>query len=350
MPMRRCWLQLCLAVTFACVAGTAWSQDAAEQFFRGKTINLAVGTSPGGGYDTYMRLLARHWAKYIPGHPTVVPQNMPGAGSHKLAGYLYSVAPKDGTAVGAIFPGAILAPLLGDTPLQHDPSKLSYVGSANSDVYMCVVRSESPVKTFADVLTREIIVGATNEGGTTRDMPSLYNSVLGAKFRIVTGYAGTKEITLALERGEVDGLCGFGWTSLNASYPHWIARGTVRILVQENAKGHPELNKMGVPLSVSFAKTDDDRQAMELVYTQAVFGRPYVLPPGVPAERVAALRRAFMQAFADPELLAEAQKIKLDIDPLSGEEVQAMVEKAFALPPRIIERAKQALVYRGPAR
>jgi len=338
------------ALAAMCVASAAVAQDPVEPFYRGKSINLYIGSSAGGGYDTYARVLARHFGKHIPGNPTIVPQNMPGAGSNKLAGFIYSVAPKDGTAIGAIFPGAILAPLLGDAVLQHDPNKLIYVGSANSDVYTCVVRSESPVKTFPDVFTHEVIVGATSDGGTTRDLPAMLNNVLGAKFRIVTGYAGTKEIALALERKEVDGLCGFGWTSINASYPDWLTRGVIRILVQENAKGHPDLNKKGVPLSVTFARTAEDRQVMELVYTQAIFGRPFVLPPGVPQERVAVLRKAFVAAFADKELLAEARKIKLDIEALSGEEVQALVTRSFALPPRVIERAKQALIYKGPAR
>jgi len=344
---------LAAATALAAAAGgarvPAAAQDQVEQFFRGKSINLYIGSSAGGGYDTYARVLARHFGKYIPGHPAIVPQNMPGAASNKLSGFIYSVAPKDGTAIGAIFPGAVLAPLLGDVALQHDPSKLIYLGSANSDVYTCVARTDVPVKTFQDAFTREVIVGASNEGGTTRDLPALSNNVLGTKFRVVSGYAGTKEISLALERKEVDGLCGFGWASINASYPHWLTHNVVRILVQENARGHPDLNRMGVPLAVSFAKTDDDRQVLELVYSQAIFGRPFMLPPGVPADRVAALRKAFMGAFADAELLAEAAKMKLDIEALSGEEVQALVTKAFSLPPRITEGAKQALIYKPPS-
>lgn len=344
LPLRAIAAVAALAATVPAAA-----QDQVEQFYRGKSINLYIGSSAGGGYDTYARVLARHIGKYIPGHPTVVPQNMPGAASNKLAGFIYAVAPRDGTATGAIFPGAVLAPLLGDAQLQHDPNKLIYIGSANSDVYTCAVRTDSPVKSFQDVFTRETIVGASNEGGTSRDMPALSNNVLGTKFRVVSGYAGTREISLALERKEVDGLCGFGWTSLNASYPHWLSQNIVRVLVQENAKGHPDLNRMGVPLAVSFAKTDDDRQVMELVYSQAIFGRPFVVPPGTPPERVAALRKAFMAAFADPELLAEAAKMKLDIEALSGDEVQSLVTKAFALPPRITERAKQSLIYKPPS-
>ena len=328
----------------------AGAQDGVEQFYKGKQINLYIGTSPGGGYDTYARLLARRFSSYIPGNPTIVPQNMSGAGGNKAAGYVYSVAPKDGTAIGAIFPGSILQPLIGDTAVQHDPAKFIYLGSANSDVYTCVVRTDAPVKTFKDVLTREMIVGASNEGGTSRDMPTVSNNVLGSKFRVVTGYAGTQEIALAVERNEVHGICGFGYTSLLTIRPDWVQRGVVSVLVQENAKGSPVLNQMGVPRTVDFAKTAEDRQVLELVYSQGVFGRPYVFPPGVPTDRVAALRKAFMTAFQDKELVAEASRIKLDIEAISGADVQSMVAKLFATPANIVDRAKQSLVYKPPSK
>jgi tripartite-type tricarboxylate transporter receptor subunit TctC len=331
-------------------AGAAMAQDSVEQFYRGKTINIYVGSSAGGGYDTYARILGRHMSKYIPGNPIIVAQNMPGAGGNKAAGYVYSVAPKDGTAIGAIFPGSVLQPLIGDTAVQHDPSKFLYLGSANSDVYTCVVRTDAPVKTFKDVLTTEMIIGASNEGGTTRDMPTVSNNVLGAKFRVVTGYAGTQEIALAVERNEVHGICGFGYTSLLTIRSDWVERGVVRILVQENAKGGAVLNKMGVPRTVDFAKTAEDRQVMELVYSQGIFGRPYVFPPGVPQDRTAALRKAFMAALQEPVLLAEAGRIKLDIEAISGEDVQAMVATLFATPAHVVERARQSLIYKPPAK
>lgn len=342
-----------LAVTgcaISALAGTACAQDAVEQFYRGKAISIYIGSSAGGGYDTYARAVARHMGKYIPGHPAIISQNMPGAGGNKAAGYVYSVAPKDGTAIGAIFPGNILAPLLGDAPVQHDPQKSIYLGSANSDVYTCVARTDSPIQSFKDVLSTEMIVGASNEGGTTRDLPAMSNNILGAKFRVVTGYSGTREIMLAVERKEIHGLCGYGYTSLLTVTPRWLPDKVVRIIVQENAKGLPELNKQGIPRTVDFAKTPEDRQVLELVYSQAVFGRPYVLPPGVPAERVAALRKAFVAALNDPALLAEAKKMKLDIAALSGEEVQTMVGQLYAMPKQVVERAKQALVYKAPAR
>jgi tripartite-type tricarboxylate transporter receptor subunit TctC len=330
--------------------GAAFAQDPVEQFYRGRSISLYVGGAAGGGYDAYARALGRHMGRYIPGNPTVVVQNMPGAGSNKAASYLYSVAPKDGTAISALFPGAILAPLLTDTAIQHDPAKFIFVGSANSDVYTCVVRADTPITSFKDAFTQEIIVGASNEGGTTRDMPTLSNNVLGTKFRVVTGYSGTREITLAVERRETHGLCGFGYTSLLSVRPEWVANKFVRIIVQENAKGAAALNQQGVPRTVDFARTPEDRQVMELVYSQAVIGRPYVLPEGVPRERVVALRKAFMAALADPALLAEAAKMRLDVEPMSGDDVQTMVAQLFAMPKRIVERAKQALIYKQPAR
>jgi tripartite-type tricarboxylate transporter receptor subunit TctC len=344
------WIGIaCIAVTVH-AASVAAAQDTVEQFYRGKTLNIIVGGAAGGGYDNYGRALGRYMSKYLPGNPAIVVQNMPGAGGNKAAGYMYAVAPKDGTAIGLLFPGSILAPLLADTPIQHDPARFIHVGSANSDVYTCVVRSDTPIMSFKDAFTQEVIIGASNEGGTTRDMPALSNNVLGTKFRIVTGYAGTREIALAVERRETHGLCGFGYTSLLGVRPQWVTDKFVRIIVQENAKGAPALNKQGVPRTIDFAKTPEDRQVMELVYSQAVIGRPYVLPEGVPAERVAALRKAFMAAHTDPALLAESAKMKLDIEPISGADVQTMVAQLFAMPARIVERAKQSLIYKPPAR
>jgi tripartite-type tricarboxylate transporter receptor subunit TctC len=335
-------------VLIALLAGdSAVAQDGVAQFYKGKQISLYIGTSPGGGYDTYARLLARRFGSYIPGNPTVVPQNMPGAGSNKLAGYIYSVAPKDGTAVGAIFSGAILQPLLGDTPVQHDPSKFIYLGNANNEVFLCMARTDAPAKSFKDTLSQELIIGATNEGGSTRDFPAMLDNVLGAKLRIVTGYAGSNEIMLALERNEVQGVCGIGWSSVSPQRARWLDSGIARLLAQLATKGHPEMDRMGVPLAIDFARTDEDRKVMELIYSQLLFGRPFIMPPGVPADRVAALRKAFMAALQDKDVVAEAEKMKLDLDSLSGEDVQAEVAKAYAMPPAIVERAKQALIYKS---
>jgi tripartite-type tricarboxylate transporter receptor subunit TctC len=345
--MRSGYIALGVLGAAAFIAAPAMAQDA-QTFFAGKQIELVIGTTPGGGYDTYARLIARHMGDYIPGKPAIVPKNMPGAGSNKATGYIYAVAPKDGTSIGAVFPGAIVEPLLGDkTKVQHDSTKLIYLGSANNEVFICIGRSDAPVQKFQDAFTKEMVLGASAAGGSTRDFPALLNNVLGTKFKVVSGYPGSKEIVLAVERGEVQGACGYGWSSLIAQNASLLESGKVRVLAQEALKSHPTLDKMGVPLTISFAKNDDQRQLMELVYGQLVFGRPYVLPPGVPADRVTVLRRAFDAALKDPKLLEDAARSKLDVQPVTGEEVQQVVAKMFAAPPDVVQRAKQALIYKG---
>jgi len=340
-------LRLILAA--ALYAPAAQAQDAVAAFYKGKQISLIVGSSAGGGYDTYARLLGRHLGKHIPGNPIIVPTNMPGAASNAAAAHIYAVAPKDGTVIGAVQTAAVLDPLFGDKArMKHDASKFIYLGSATIDYYICVVRADAPVKTFQNALTREVIIGASQPGTSTRDFPALLNNAVGTKFRIVSGYPGTREITLAIEKGEVQGLCGFSWSSLSVQHPDWLQNGFIRVLVQEHDKGHPDVNRMGVPLAVDFAKSPQDRQIMELIYSSEIFGRPYILPPGVPADRVAALRKAFMDALHDPELRTEGEKLGLDLDPISGEELQKIAEKIYATPPDIVERAKQAVIYKAP--
>jgi tripartite-type tricarboxylate transporter receptor subunit TctC len=336
----------------ACLLGVAAAvaaQDAVEPFFKGKQIAMIVGSSPGGGYDTYARLLSRPLGNAIPGKPTVVVQNMSGAGSNRAAGYVYAVAPKDGTTMAAIFPGAVILPLLGDIKVQHDPIKLIYLGSANSDVYVCYVRTDAPVKTFKDVLSKELIVGASNPGATTYDLPLLLNNVIGTWFRIVTGYPGSREITIALERGEVQGACGIGWTGIETLHADWFKNDTIRVLVQLSTKGHPELNRRGVPRAGEFARSDEERRVIDLVFSQGIFGRPYVLPPGTPPDRVATLRKAFVDALSDKDLQAEADKMHLDVDPIGGEELQKIVADLYATPKPVVERARRALTA-GPQR
>ena len=333
----------------ALLASPALAQDTVAAFYKGKQVNIFIGSSAGGGYDTYARLIGRHLGRHIPGNPVVVPSNMPGAASNIAAAYVYNVAAKDGTAIGAVQTAAVLDPLFADKArLKHDSSKFIYLGSATVDYYICILRGDAGVKDFKDVLTREVIMGASQPGTSTYDFPVLLNNAAGAKFRIVSGYKGTREITLAIEKGEVQGLCGFSWSSLSAQHPDWLRTGFIRVLVQENEKGHPDVNKLGVPHATDFAKSPQDRQIMDLIYSSEIFGRPYVLPPGVPAERVAALRKAFLDTLRDPDLLAEGQKLGLDLDPIAGEELQKIAEKIYATPPDIVERAKQAVIYKAP--
>jgi tripartite-type tricarboxylate transporter receptor subunit TctC len=338
------------AVLFAAGTVTAAAQDAVEKFYRGKTVTITVGSAVGGGYDGYARLVARHLGKHIPGNPTIVVQNMPGAGSNRAATYISMQAPKDGTTIGAIQPGAVLWTLLFDQPVQHDPSKFIMIGSATRDIYACVVRSDAPVKSFKETFDKEVIIGTAGEGAAIRDMPVLLTNVLGVKLRLVGGYAGSRDILLAVERNEVHGICGVGWSSISMQQADWLKSGFARVIAQEDLKGHPEMHKMGAPLTISFAKTEEDRQVMELVYSQGLFGRPYLLPPGVPEERVTALRKAFLATLADPDLLANAAKAKLEIEPMSGEDMQTVVSRLYAFPPNVSQRAKRALVYKPTAR
>ena len=331
-----------------CFASGAAAQDAVADFYRGKTVRITVGSAVGGGFDGYARLVGRHFGKHIPGNPTVVVQNIPGSGSNKAASYVAMQAPKDGTAIGAIQPGAVLQKLHSDTTLPHDPSKFVMLGSAASGVYLCLVRADAPVKTFAETFTQEVLIGTPGEGASLRIMPVLLVNVLGVKLRLIGGYAGSNEILLAMERKEVHGMCGMSWSSISMQRGEWIRNGTLRAIVQEDLQGHPELNKQGVPLATSFAKTPEDRQVMEVIYSQNLFGRPYVLPEGVPADRVAALRKAFMATMHDPALVAEADKAGMELGARDGEEVQARVSKLYALPANVIERTKKAMIYKPP--
>ena len=332
------------------VAATAalWSaapvqaQNAAD-FYKGKTITIVVGTSAGGGYDTYARLISRHMGKHIPGSPNIIVSNIPGAGSNVAAGYVYNVAAKDGTVIGAIYGGAPLEPLIGKTQVQHDPSKSQYLGSANNDKYVCVVRKDAPVSNFGDLRNMEILFGASIASSTS-DFSAVIAAVLGAKIRLVIGYAGSREIGLAIDKKEVLGACGFAWPAISVTNSGWFGpEGSMKVLLQAHATGHPGLNREGVPKAIDFATTDEQRQMLELFFSQEVFGRPYVLAPQVPKDRAAMLRKAFAETLADPELLAEAKRASLEIDPVSGEDVEKLIAKVYAAPKPLLEKIRKAL-------
>ncbi len=351
--MRRHLASLALVAALALPASRAVAQDAVADFYKGRQITVIVGSSPGGGYDIYARLFARHMPKYIPGSPSMLVSNMPGAASNTAAAHLFNVAPKDGTFIGALQNSAVMDALfdalLGNArKLRHDATKFIHIGSATTDHYVCIGRADGPVQTFKDALAREFLIGASQPGTSTRDFPAMLNNTTGAKIRQVTGYPGTREITLAMEKNEVQGLCGFSWSSLQAQRPDWIKSGFIRVVVQEHDKGNAELNKMGIPLAVDFATSPENRRIMELVYSSETFGRPYVMAPGVPADRVAALRKAFLAAMRDPELLREAERIGITIDPISGEDLQALAANVFATPLDFVAKTKQALSYNAP--
>ena len=336
-----------IAAVLAGGAAQAQAPDPVAGFYRGRNVTLLIGSSPGGGYDLYGRLIARFIGRHIPGNPQVIVQNMPGAASNVAAAYVYNVAPKDGTVMGAIFMGAVVDPLFGEAKRStHDTAKFNYIGNANSDAYVCLIRTDAGVNSLSDVFDKEIVMGASAEGASTRDFPSLLKNLLGVKFKIVAGYPGTREINLAIEKGEVQGGCGETWSSVAATYPAWFRDKLVKPLVQESNVGYPELDRMGVPLSKEFAKTPEQKQILDLVYSQTTFGRPYVVAPGVPQERVDALRKAFMATMTDPELVAEAKRINLDIAPIPGEELQVLIAKLYATPQEVVDKAKAALVYK----
>jgi len=337
------------ATTRAACAQNA-AQNAVEAFYRGRTVPIVVGSAVGGGFDAYARLVGRHLGRFIPGNPTVIVQNIPGAGSNKAASFVALQAPRDGTIIGAVQAIAITQPLVSDQPVPHDPSKFVMLGSANRSVYFCVVRADASVKSFREIFDKEAIIGTSSEGASLRDYPVMLINVLGVKLRLIGGYAGSREIMIAMERNEVQGMCGMDWSSFLTQGRDWVSGGFARLLAQEDLGGHPVMNRMSVPLTIAFAKAPEDRQVMEMIYSQNLFGRPYLMAPDVPADRVAALRNAFATALEDKTLLAEAEKSGLDIGPMGGEELQTLVGKLYAFPPRVIERVKQSLIYKSPGR
>jgi tripartite-type tricarboxylate transporter receptor subunit TctC len=316
----------------------------AADYYAGKTIEFIVGGASGGGYDIYARTVARHLSRHIPGNPTIVVKNMPGAGSTKAAVYIATVAPKDGGSIGALMPGAIIGPLLSDKPsTKFDPTKVIYIGTADSGVRVCATYQKSRIKTFADAQKQKTILGASAAGGATRDYAYLHNHTAGTRFEVVSGYKGTVDIALAMERGEVDGLCGWDWSSLKSQKSEWLRDKTVNILVQVGLDPQEELTALGVPVIWSFVKDDNDRKVAELVVSQQVFQRSYIVPPDTPAAQIGALRTAFDATMKDRQFLADAEKLKLSITPLSGIKVQALIEKLYATPKALVDRAKAVI-------
>jgi tripartite-type tricarboxylate transporter receptor subunit TctC len=332
---------------FAAFAMTcpAQAQGDLEKFYAGKNVDFLIGSAPGGGYHTYAVVIARHIGKHLPGKPNVIARNMEGAGSVIAANFLYNRARKDGTAFGAIFMGAVVEPLIGDAAAtQYDPQKFFFVGSANKETAICIAWHTSPFQNFQEVFTNEMVIGGAGVTSSIRQYPTVLNNVLGTKFKIIAGYPGSRDAGLAMERGEVSGMCGIQWTSFLTQGAHWLKENKVRILAQIGGQaGDEELNKLGVPSIWSFVKQDADRRTLSVIFDQLEFGRPYVLPPGVPADRVAAFRKAFDETMKDPEFLAEAAKANLIINPLRGEAVQKLVDEIYATPKADVERARAAL-------
>jgi tripartite-type tricarboxylate transporter receptor subunit TctC len=325
------------------VSAPAISARAAD-FYAGKTINFIIGGEAGGGYDIYGRTIARHLGKHIPGNPNVVPSNMPGAGSARAAGYINAVAPKDGTVIAAIYPGAVIGPLLDDrTKWEFDPAKLTYLGTIDMGTRVCFTFASTKIKSFDDLLQKDIALGGSAVGGPSHDYAAIVKNTTDARVKLVKGYKGTRDIVLAMERGEVDGICGWEWASLKAQHPDFIRDGKINLLAQIGPEPDPDLAKQGIPELWKYIKNEKDRAAVELIVAQQAFGRPYIAPPGTPADRVEILRDAFEAVFKDPAFLADAEKQQLDLALSPGGKVQEIVKRAFATPPDIVQRARDII-------
>ncbi len=333
----------CVLAGLIALAAPATSSSAGD-YYAGKSIDLLIGAPPGGGYDIYARALARHYGRHIPGQPTIVSKNMPGAASARAAGFISTLAPKDGTAIAALMPGGVVGPLLDEkAETLFDPTKVLYLGTANNGTRICVSRKDSKIKTFDDALTQKASFGGVSTSDSTRGYGYMHKKTSGAKYDVVSGYSGTAEIALAMERGELDGVCGWDWASFKSQRPDWIRDNKVNLLLQVGLEPNEELTRMGVPVVFKYVTNEDDRKAVELIISQQVFQRSYVAPPGLPAELLDALRSAFDATMRDKDFLHDAETIRIDISPLPGAQVQELVQKIYTAPKDIVARARQAI-------
>jgi len=317
--------------------------SALDSFFKDKTMRIIVGSSPGGGYDTYSRVISRHMGKHIPGNPTIIVENKPGAGFLIAANHMYKVAKPDGLTIGNFIGGLFLQQLLGKPGIEFDSRKFEYVGAPAQDNYMCGVSKTLGITSAEQWLASKtpVKIGGVGAGSGTDDIPRVLAATIGLPIQLVTGYKGTADVRLAFDSGEVQGVCN-AWESSKTSWRKELDSGDILILLQTIAKPHPDLPK--VPLSISFAKTDEARKLIQVgVHDFAATARPYVLPPGTPKDRVQILRKAFSETLKDPEFLADANRAKLDINPLTGAELERIVLGIYKLEPHLVAKLKEVL-------
>jgi tripartite-type tricarboxylate transporter receptor subunit TctC len=343
---RRCsvrsnrWMPLYIVASLQSL-GVPAAADTVADFYRGKTLTISVGFTAGGGYDMHARLLARHLSRHVPGAPGIVVKNVPGAAGLGLVNSLYNASPRDGTEIATFDRAIPLDPLLDGSKTRFDALKLSWIGSTDSDASTCFAWHTSRVKTIDDLLKEELIVGATGSIGDAVSFPRLLNATLGTKFRVITGYPGSAEALIAVERGETQGFCSMGFATLEVTRPQWVRERKVNVLVQlalQKNRDHPE-----VPLAGDLAKTAADRQAIELIVSPNLFARPFTAPPGVPAERVEALRKAFDATVTDPEFVTEADKRGMHVQLVTGQEIEDVLRRVYAMPKEIVERVREAV-------
>ncbi len=305
-------------------------------FYRGKQVVMLVASGAGGGYDTYARALARYISKHIPGNPAIVPKNVPGAGGLIAANSLYNSTAPDGLTFAALTNGAAMDPLFGEPAARFDGRKFNWIGSIGKLENICVTRREVPVTRIEQARTREITVAGSGATGNSAIMPKIVNRFLGTKFRVITGYAEGSGVTLALERGEVDGVCGMSYSTLKATHPDWFRDHRVNVILQIGLNRLKDLPS--VPSALDFV-SGTDKQILQLILIRQEMGRPFALPPGVPADRVALFRRAFEATMQDREFLAEATKLSLEVDPLTGTQISDLLQQAYGAPKQVVADA-----------
>jgi len=336
-----CRFALCALVLPAAMTRPGGA-DAVSDFFNHKTITLVAGFPPGGGYDTYIRVLSRYYGHFIPGNPSVLPANMPGAGSMTAANRIYNNEPNDGTVLGEFASSVVMEPLLGDTAALFDPAKFSWIGSMSQDIAYCGVwQTPGAAATFADMYKKQTIFGGGAPAAITYQHPMILKNVLGADVKVIPGYAGTRDIDLAMNRGEVNGECGFYASSIRSQFKDDVSSGRMNLVIQMGPRKSTEFGN--IPSVYDYAKTDDDRAVLDVHFKQLVLGRPLAGPPGIPPDRLAALRTAFMATMKDKDFLAETDKLGLDIDPATADDVQDLLKHFAAFPPAIFEKARQAI-------
>jgi tripartite-type tricarboxylate transporter receptor subunit TctC len=338
-PTARALLRCALPALLMSLANAAHAQeDDVAAFYRGKTIRMMAGVAAGAGTDLIARMLARHLTNHIPGHPNIIVQNMPGAGSVQMANNLANTGARDGTMFGAPLNGMPTAPLMTPKTARFDPTKLLWIGSIYRSNNFAYVWHTSPVQTLEQLKTQEVLIGTPGPGSGSYDLSVLSREVLGLKFKLVRGYAGSTEVNIAMERGEIQAQI-VGWDSFKAAKPTWIDDKVITILGHYSLEDPPELRPYA--RIVDLAKTDADRQALRLALARQSYGRPFFLPPDVPPARVEALRRAFDATMKDPAFLTEAQQMKIDVSPMSGEEVQALIAQVHGTTPAsVVERVR----------
>ncbi len=323
------------AFAFICASQPA---QAVSDFYAGRTLNLVIGYAPGGGYDLYARTLARHMSRHIPGNPSIVVQNMPGAGSIKAANFLYTIAPKDGSTFGGFSRGAFLDPLLGRSEgTQFDARKFAWLGSISNEVGVCAFRSAAGIKSWADMRTKPYIIGSTGAGADSDVFPTVLRKMFKLPMKVVAGYGSAAEAVIAIRRGEVDGRCGWSWSSLVSWNRDMYEGKQIDVVLQLAAQKIDELAH--VPLVTDVAETAEQRTALKLIVSRQVMARPYVMPPGVPADRLQALRTAFDATMKDPAFLADAKRQDLDVRPISGADADALIKDVYATPSEIVKLA-----------